>query len=243
MRFKVIFSYDGSDFMGFQKQPKKRTVQGELEKILKKINSDHKVEVYGSGRTDRGVHAYNQVCHFDLKKTLDPEKLKVSMNSLLMGDIYIKSVEKTTENFDARRDAKAKEYIYKINLGEYNPNQRKYVYQYNKRLDLPEIERGLKYLEGEHNFKSFTSTDEPKESYVRKIIQTNLIRNNNNIEIIFLGTGFMKYMVRNMVGTLIEIGEGKKKSEDLINILKKEDRTKAGVTAEPQGLYLNNVFY
>ncbi len=120
------------------------------------------------------------------------------------------------------------------------------MYQYNKKLDVVEIERALKYLEGTHDFKSFTKTADEREDYVRTIVQTNLIRNFkqvNKITISFLGTGFMRYMVRNMVGTLIEIGEGKKKSEDIIEILEAQDRRKAGITAAPEGLYLKDVFY
>lgn len=161
-------------------------------------------------------------------------------------DIHIKNVEEVSDNFHARYNAKGKEYIYKINMGEYNPLERNYVYQYNNRLDVTEIERAMKYLEGTHNFKSFTKTDEEKDDYVRTLSQTNLIRDLkdvNKITLVFVGTGFLRYMVRNMVGTLIEVGEGKRKSEDIITILKEQNRTHAGKTAAPEGLYLKNVFY
>ena len=161
-------------------------------------------------------------------------------------DIHIKNVEEVSDNFHARYNAKGKEYIYKINMGEYNPLERNYVYQYNNRLDVTEIERAMKYLEGTHNFKSFTKTDEEKDDYVRTISQTNLIRDTkdiNKITLVFVGTGFLRYMVRNMVGTLIAVGEGKLKSENIIKILEKEDRREAMKTANPEGLYLKNVFY
>ena len=169
-----------------------------------------------------------------------------ALNSLIPEDIYIKDIVEVKDNFHARFDVKAKEYLYKINMGEYDPIERNYVYQYNKRLDVVEMERALKYLEGEHNFKSFSKTDEEKDDFTRTIVQTNLIRdikNVNKITISFVGTGFLRYMVRNMVGTLIEIGEGKRKSEDIITILKSEDRREAGKTANPEGLYLKDVFY
>jgi tRNA pseudouridine38-40 synthase len=245
MRYLITFAYDGSKFKGYQKQPKVRTVQGELEKVLKTINVE-KVEVEASGRTDAGVHALNQKAHFDLKLSIDPEKLKLGLNSLLPGDIYIKNAIVVKDDFHARFNAKAKEYIYKINMGEYDPIEKDYILQYNKKLDIVAIERALKYLEGEHDFKSFTKADDEKEDYVRKIVQTNLVRdlkNVNRFTIAFLGTGFMRYMVRNMIGTLIEIGEGKRKSEDIIDILNAKDRRKAGYTAEAQGLYLKDVFY
>ena len=246
MRYFITFSYDGSDFSGYQKQPKKRTVQGELESVLKKINGDKEVSVVASGRTDAGVHAINQKAHFDLHSSIEKDKLLHSINSMLPSDVYVKQIEEVSENFHARFDATGKEYIYQINMGEYNPLERKYVYQYNNKLDVVEIQRAMKYLEGTHSFKAFTKVDEEKEDYVRTLSQTNLIRDLkdvNKITLVFVGTGFLRYMVRNMVGTLIEIGEGKRRSEEIIDILKSEDRKEAGKTANPEGLHLKNVFY
>lgn len=246
MRYLITFSYDGTNFSGYQKQPRERTVQSELEKVLKQINDNKKVEVHASGRTDAKVHALNGRAHFDLDINITPDKLQRGINSLLPEDIYVKKVEEVPEDFHARFNALGKEYIYQINMGEYNPLERNYVYQYNKKLDLIEMERAMKYLEGTHNFKSFTKTDEEKDDYVRTLSQTNIFRDSkdvNKITLVFVGTGFLRYMVRNMVGTLIEVGEGKRSSGDIINILKEEDRTKAGKTANPEGLYLKNVFY
>lgn len=246
MRYLITFSYDGSLFSGYQKQPKMRTIQGELEKVLKEINDNKKVDVHSSGRTDAGVHALNQRAHFDLDIDITVDNLFKGMNSLLPEDIYVKKVERVSDDFHARFNAIGKEYVYLINMGEYDPIERKYVYQYNKKLDVVEMERAMKYLEGTHNFKSFTKTDEEKDDYVRTLSQTNLIRDTkdvNKITLVFVGTGFLRYMVRNMVGTLIEVGEGKRKSEEIITILKEQNRTKAGKTASPEGLYLKNIFY
>lgn len=246
MRFFITFSYDGSKYKGYQKQPRVKTIQGELEKVLKTINNNEKVSVSASGRTDAGVHALNQKAHFDLNISITSEKLKGALNGMLPGDIYVKNVEEVENDFHARFNVKAKEYIYKLNIGEYNPIEKDYVYQYNKKLDIVEIERALKYLEGTHDFKSFTKNDDEKENFVRTIVQTNLIRDMKNLDLItisFLGTGFLRYMVRNMVGLLIEIGEGKRKSEDVIDIIEACDRRKAGITANPEGLYLKDVFY
>lgn len=246
MRYLITISYDGTLFSGYQKQPKERTVQSELERALKEINGGKKVDVHASGRTDAGVHALNQKVHFDLETNITPEKLAKGLNSLLPEDIFVKKVVEVDKDFHARFSAIGKEYIYKLNMGPYNPIERNYVCQYNKKLDVIAMERAMKYLEGEHNFKSFTKTDEDKDDYVRKISQTNLIRDNKDLDSItfcFVGTGFLRYMVRNMVGTLIEVGEGKIKSEEIINILKKEDRRCAGKTADAEGLYLKNVFY
>lgn len=246
MKYFMTFSYDGSKYKGYQKQPKTKTIQGEIEKVLKTINNDKKVDISASGRTDAGVHALNQRAHFSLETKITCEKLKNALNSLLPKDIYVKSIDEVNDDFHARFDVEAKEYIYKINMGEYNPIEKDYIYQHNKKLDVVEIERALKYLEGTHDFKSFTKADDEKEDYVRTIIQTNLIRdlkNVNQITISFLGTGFLRYMVRNMVGVLIEIGEGKRKSEEILEILDAKDRRKAGITANPEGLYLKDVFY
>lgn len=246
MRCCITFSYDGSNFAGYQKQPKMRTVQGEIEKALKEINGDKKVDIHASGRTDAGVHALNQRAHFDIDIDITCDKLMKALNSMLPDDIYVKKVEEVDDNFHARFNAIGKEYVYKINMGEYNPLERNYVYQYNKKLDVVAMERGMKYIEGTHDFRSFTKIDEEKEDYVRTVSQTNLIRDTkdvNKITLVFVGTGFLRYMVRNIVGTLIEIGEGKRKSEDIITILKEMDRTKAGKIANAEGLYLKNVFY
>ena len=245
-RFLMTFSYDGTNYSGYQKQPKKITIQSEIEKALKKINDKKAVKINASGRTDSGVHALNQKAHFDLDMKITEEKLTNALNSLLPNDIYIKKIEPVKADFDARTSAKAKEYIYKINLGTYNPMERNIVYQYNKTLDIIAMERALKYFEGIHNFKSFTPTSEERLNYEREIIQTNLLRDIKDLDkitLVFLGTGFLKYMVRNIVGTLIEIGEGKRKPEDIIDILEEQNRISAGITAPPQGLYLRDVYY
>lgn len=248
MRYLMTFTYDGTNYKGYQKQPRIKTVQGEIEKKLKQINNDKQVDIYASGRTDAKVHALNQKAHFDLDMNITPEKLMHALNSLINKDIYIKNIVKVDSDFHARFNVKAKEYVYMINMGEYNPLEKNYIYQHNQRLDVVAMERALKYIEGTHNFKSFTKANMEKETdnFVRNIIQTDLKRNMkdvNKITISLLGTGFMRYMVRNIVGTLIEIGEGKRKSEDIIDIINSEDRRKAGKTANPEGLYLKDVFY
>ena len=246
MRYFMTFSYDGSNFSGYQKQPRERTIQKCLEDALKKINADKSVSVHASGRTDALVHALNQKAHFDLDVKITPDKLLKALNSLLPEDIYVKNISLVTDDFHARFNAIGKEYIYLINTGEYNPIERNYCYQYCSKLDVIAMQRGIKYLEGEHNFKSFTKANDEIEDYIRKISQTSIVRDSkdfNKLIITFVGTGFLRYMVRNMVGLLIEIGEGKRKPEEIIEILKKEDRTSSGKTAPACGLYLRNVFY
>ena len=246
MKYFMTFSYDGTNFNGYQKQPKKRTDQREIEDVLKQINDNKCVTIYSSGRTDAGVHALNQKAHFEMNVKITPERLLKGMNSLLPEDIYVKNITIVDDSFHARFNAIGKEYIYIINTGEYNPIERNYAYQYCKRLDLVAMERGLKYLEGTHNYKSFVKTDEEITDYVRTISQALIRRDSkdfNKLVITFVGTGFLRYMVRNMVGLLIEIGEGKRKPEDIIEIFNHENRRMAGKTAPSCGLYLRNVFY
>ena len=245
MRYLMTFSYDGSKYQGYQKQPNGKTVQEEIEKALFKIAGNKIVSIHASGRTDAGVHAINQKAHFDFNHEIEIERLKYSLNSMLPNDIFIKKIEIVEDDFHARFDVASKEYIYKLNMGEYNPIEKDYVFQCCKKLDTNEMMRALKYLEGTHDFRSFTKVDEEKD-FVRTIIRTNLLidsKNKNFITFVFIGTGFMRYQIRNMVGTIIEIGEGKRKSTDILDILSAKDRTKAGITAPSSGLYLKNVDY
>lgn len=242
MRYLMTLVYDGSKFYGYQKQPKVKTVQEELERALAMLNNKH-VNVSASGRTDAGVHALNQKAHFDLDIKITPDKLKQALNSLIDKSIYIKSVEEVDDNFHARFNVLKKEYVYKINVGEYNPLEKDYVFQYNKKLNLDDMKRAIKYLEGTHDFKSFTKANDLKEDYVRTIYQTDIKCENDIVIISFVGSGFLRYMVRNMVGLLIEIGAGKKDYSCVKDILEAKNRCKAGITAHPEGLYLYNVWY
>lgn len=170
--------------------------------------------------------------------------LREAINSKIPDDIYVKSIQEVDEDFHARYNVVAKEYIYIINLGEYNPIERNYVYQYNKPLDLVNMERALQYFVGEHDFSSFTKPDNTKKNFIRNIRIVNLKKDDNDkVTITFVGNGFLRYMVRNMVGTIIEVGEGKRKSEDLYDIISSKDRTKAGAMAPACGLYLKDVYY
>ncbi|MGI6329295.1 MAG: tRNA pseudouridine(38-40) synthase TruA [Bacilli bacterium] len=242
-RYLITVTYEGTNYSGYQKQAGLKTIEKEIEEALFKINNNKLVKTIASGRTDRHVHAISQKIHFDLEMNFNKRKLEQALNSNLPKDIYVRSVEEVDKDFHARYDVKAKEYVYKINLGEYNPFERNIVYQYNKRLDLIEMERALKYLEGTHDFSAFTSKSELKKDCVRKLILTHLMRRDDKIMLVFVGTGFLKHQVRNMVGTLIEVGEGKRKSEDLITIINSKERLNAGRKVRPEGLYLSNVIY
>ena len=163
MRYLITFSYDGSNYNGYQKQPNLRTIQSSIEDALKFINGLESVDIHASGRTDKGVHAINQKAHFDLNKNITLYKLKCALNTYTDKDIYIKNVEVVDASFHARYMVKKKEYIYKLNMGEYNPIERNYVYQYNKELNIEKMKNEIGYLKGTHDFSAFVNKEEKKE--------------------------------------------------------------------------------
>lgn len=242
MRYLITFSYDGTNFYGYQKQINKRTVQGEIERVLSKINNE-KIVISASGRTDAKVHAINQKAHFDLKKKFDQDKLINSMNKLLPKDIYIKRIEAVPDNFHARFNVKKKTYIYKINTGVYDPLTRNYIFQYNKKLNLKNISECIKPFIGEHDFKSFAKSNVECKDYIRTIYSIDIKEEKDIVTFRFEGNGFLRYMVRNIMGTLIAAGEDKINKEQIQEILDKKDRKVALKTSNPEGLYLYNVEY
>lgn len=241
MRYLMTFSYDGTNFSGYQKQPDSRTIQEEIEKCLTMLNSNKFVSISATGRTDAKVHAFNQMAHFDLDNEID--NLRFRLNKMLPDDIYVKDVINVSDEFHARFDVKSKEYVYFINIGDYDPHKRNYQYQYNKELDVEKMDEALKLLIGEHDFKSFTKANSEIDDYVRTIYNTKVEIKDNIIKISIEGSGFLRYMVRNIVGLLIEIGEGKKDNNDVLTILEAKDRTESSPTAPPCGLYLNKINY
>lgn len=243
MRYRIDFSYDGTNFHGYQLQPNLRTVQEELEKAVSYLNKQTYTSVQSSGRTDKGVHALNQVAHFDLNINTTLDKIKRGLNSNLPEDIHVIKVKKVSDDFHARFSVSKKEYVYKINIGEYNPMDRKYIYQYNRPLDIEKMKEAIKYFEGTHDFTSFVSSEDERENKIRTIIKTDIKKKKDIIEISFQADGFMKYQVRNMVGLLIAIGNNKKEVSDVVKIINAKDRTKSVKTANPEGLYLKKVWY
>ena len=238
MRYLINMSYDGSKFYGYQIQNNKKTVEGEIEKVLSKILNTN-INTIASSRTDRGVHALNQYCHFDYDKKIDVKKLKHSMNSLIDKSIYIKKILVVDDNFHARYNVLEKQYIYKINMLDYDPINKDYIFQYNKKISKELLDIFINKISGFHNFKSFTS-DKDKNSYERNIKVEYKIQN-KTLYLIFSSSGFLRYMIRNIVGLLIDINEGKKKIEDIDLIFKSQNRTSCGKCAVPCGLYLNKI--
>ena len=241
MRYLIKFSYDGSNYSGFQKQKGLETIEGSLEQALTKINNGKKTTITATGRTDKGVHALSQYGHADIEVDITEKKLKRALNSNLPDDIHVINVLEVDDNFHARYNAVEKTYKYIINLGEYNPIERNYVFQYNYDLDIDSMKEAIKYFLGEHDFRAFVTDNKEKENCVRKITKVTIKKDKEKLIISFTGNGFMRYQVRNMVGLLIRIGENKLSPKDVDKILKSKDRTKSGKTAPAEGLYLVDV--
>ena len=240
MRYLINLTYDGSKFFGYQIQKNDKTVEGELERVLSKILNTS-INTIASSRTDKGVHALNQFCHFDYDKKLDLKQLKHSINSLIDKSIYIKNIKKVNDDFHARYNVKKKVYVYKINMKEYNPLEKDYVLQYNKKVDRNLIDKFISIVSGKHNFKSFTS-DKEASNYERDITISYKI-SNKILYLRFESSGFLRYMIRNIVGLLLEINDGKKKLDDIEKIFESKNRCKLGVCANGEGLYLEKIEY
>ncbi len=243
MRYLIDFSYAGENFNGYQRQPGKRTVQEEVEKVLTNINGGKKVIIHSSGRTDALVNALHQVAHFDFDKDITTYKLKGALNSYLPSDIHINKLREVALDFHARYMVKSKTYLYKINTLEYNPLLRTHVYQYGKPLNIKKMRKAVKYFVGVHDFTSFASAEDKKEDKIRNIYKASVKEKEGIIYITFKGKGFLKYQVRNMVGALIKVGEEKLSYKDIPKMLEQKDRRKASICAPACGLTLMKVEY
>ncbi|HHZ11145.1 MAG TPA: tRNA pseudouridine(38-40) synthase TruA [Acholeplasmataceae bacterium] len=242
MRYKCVCAYDGSMFHGFQLQKDLRTVQLEIEAVLLVIHKK-KVRIYPSGRTDTGVHALNQVFHFDSDLEMAPENMKNAINSRLPKDVYIKEVEIVDESFHARYSAKAKEYHYLIDFGEFNPLLRNYRYFcHQKDVDLEKFKEALGVFQGVHDFRSFTKNKTTKNT-VRYIYKIEADVEGTLVTVKIVGDGFLHNMVRIMVAMALEVGRGKITVDGLREIMAKKDRRLSPKILPPTGLYLFRVYY
>ena len=241
MRYLIKFSYDGTNYSGYQRQKGLITIQECLEDALTGINNGNKVIVHSTGRTDKKVHALCQYIHCDLNVKITEHKLKRAMNSNLPDDIHVIDVQVVDDKFHARYYVKSKEYHYLLNMGEYDPINRNHIYQYNHELNLEKMKEAIKYFKGKHDFRSFVTENKDKENCVRTITKANITKSGNILTFSFKGDGFLRYQVRNMVGVLIKVGEEKITPQDVERILNKKTRDKEGVTAKAEGLYLVDV--
>lgn len=243
-RYKCVIAYDGSRFSGYQIQPEGRTVQGVLESTLQKIHKGEMIKVTGSGRTDAGVHAQGQVIHFDSPLHIPVEKWPTVLNGVLPNDIAIKQVLKVDNDFHARFSVTQKEYRYKIYTGATrDPFKQKFYYHYPYPLDIQEIKAASEYLLGTHDFTSFCSAKTEVVDKVRTISEFSYMQEDDELIFTFIGNGFLYNMVRILVGTLLEIGNGKIAADQIPVILEAKNRASAGKTAPAEGLYLWKVYY
>lgn len=239
MKYLITISYDGSKFLGFQRLNKGSSVQKELENALSKINKSA-VEVKGAGRTDRGVHASGQKVSFDLDIDIPRERLKNAINSLLSDYVYVKDCKVVDANFHARFNVKKKKYVYKINLGEYNPIIAGYAFWCPYKLDISKMKKCSKLFLGVHDFHNFVSGE--RDNYTAIIYDISFKKKKDILEISFIGKIFYRYMVRNLVGAMIEVGRGKETLDKVKEMLKGAENMSL-FTAPACGLYLEDIEY
>ncbi|MBT2689953.1 tRNA pseudouridine(38-40) synthase TruA [Bacillus sp. ISL-47] len=243
-RFKCIVTYDGTHFAGYQIQPNKRTVQGELERALKKLHKGEDIKVTASGRTDAGVHARGQVIHFDSPLNIPDEKWEIALNSLLPDDVAVIGAARAAEDFHVRFDAKGKEYRYFVHLSSRrDPFKRHYAYQFPFALNVDSMKKAAAGLVGTHDFTSFCSAKTEVQDKVREIQEIEVFEEGDMLIFRFKGTGFLYNMIRILVGTLLEVGSGERDPNSMTAVIEEKNRSAAGKTAPPQGLYLWKVFY
>jgi len=239
--YKLILSYDGTDFCGWQRQPESRTVQGALEDALAKI-SGKPVSIAGAGRTDAGVHALGQVASFRAGLRLERDKLQRALNALLPGDVRVLSIRKAPQDFHARKSARSKVYRYRIiNSRRISPFLVRYVLDWPGPLDIVRMSEAARLFVRRADFTAFSSNRLLHP--VRRVCRSEIKRKGNEIVYTIEADGFLRYMVRTIVGTLLEVGRGKMEPRQVEQIFRQNRRSLAGPTAPARGLCLVRVRY
>lgn len=240
---RLTIEYDGKDFNGWQKQPNKLNIQGEIERAIEEITGE-KVDLIASGRTDAGVHALAQMANFKTNSNLPVEKYPIALNTKLKKSIRIQKAEEVEEDFHSRYHCKQKTYRYVINNSEQGSSiYRNLEYFVPNKLNVEKMQEAVKYFEGEHDFKAFKASGTSSKSSVRTIYKTKVEKQGDRIVIELTGNGFLYNMVRIIAGTLVEVGLGKIEPNGIPKIIEKGERARAGKTLPPQGLYLVKVEY
>ena len=240
---KLTIEYDGKKFGGWQKQPNKLNIQGEIEKAIEEITGE-KIDLNASGRTDAGVHSLGQTANFKTNSKIEIEKIPIAINSKLKQSIRIIKAEEVEENFHARYSCKGKKYRYIINNSKYGSAiYRDLEYHMPIKLNVEAMQKGIKYFEGENDFKGFKASGTSSKSSVRTIYNAKVIQEGERIIIELEGNGFLYNMVRIISGTMVDVGLGKIKPEEIPEIIESKERSRAGKTLPPQGLYLVEVYY
>jgi tRNA pseudouridine38-40 synthase len=242
--FKIIIEYDGTRYHGWQRQKKDVTIQGEIEKAIGIMTAKH-IVVNGSGRTDAGVHARGQVANFRCETDLSPGVFQKGLNSLLPEDIVVRECRQAEDTFHARYNVKSKIYQYNIFNHPVPPAiNRAYVWSIRKPLNIVAMRSVASYIIGSHDFKAFEGAGSPRAQTTRHVMAADLVESDSRLLTFRIeADGFLRFMVRNIVGTLVDVGLGKTLPDEFKQILKSRDRTKAGATAPPSGLCLMEVKY
>jgi len=241
--YKMLLSYDGSRYFGWEHQPDQVTVQGKIEAVLEKLTGE-KTEVIGAGRTDAGVHAKGMAANFRAEVALTEAELRDYLNRYLPDDISVDELREASDRFHARYNAVGKLYCYTCYFGEKKPVfSRKYCYVLESEPDDLKMRKAAEYLVGTHDFRSFCGNPKYKKSTVRTVDSIEIVRKKNTLYLNFHGEGFLQNMVRILTGTLLEVGFGRMSPEEVKTILEAKDRKKAGPTAPAQGLCLMRVDY
>lgn len=242
--YKLIIEYDGGNYHGWQRQPDCRTIQAEIETAIRTLTGRN-VRLIGSGRTDTGVHARGQTANFSCDTRLSPTQLQNGLNALLPADIVIHACEPAAEQFHARYDAISKIYRYRILNRQVPPAlERHEQWWIRSPLDAVAMQAAAQYLVGRHDFKSFEAAGSPRSSTVRHVMAAVVLcPSPDRIVLEIEADGFLRCMVRNVVGTLVEVGRGKIEPAEIKRIIAARDRSRAAVTAPPQGLCLLRVIY
>ncbi len=240
---KLIISYRGTHYCGWQIQPNGVTIQEKIINGIRELTGET-VNLNGSGRTDAGVHAVGQCANFHTSSTIPADKFFRALNTRLPADIRVTSSHECDQSFHSRFDAKGKSYVYKIYE---NPVASPFVsdlaFHVQRKLDWKAMKEAAGYFIGEHDFKAFMASGSAVKTTIRTIEEISFEKNGELREITFKGNGFLYNMVRIMVGTLYEVGYHRLEPQDITTILKSNDRARAGITAPAQGLYLNKVYY
>ena len=235
--------YDGKDFNGWQKQPTKLNIQGEIERAIKDITGEE-VDLIASGRTDAGVHSLGQVANFKTNSNIPVEKIPIALNTKLKRSIRILEAKEVEERFHSRYNCKKKTYRYIINNSENGTAiYRDLEYNFSQKLDVEKMNQAVKKFIGEHDFKGFKASGTSSKSSVRIIYGAKVYKEGERIIIELTGNGFLYNMVRIISGTLVDVGIDKIKVEDIEDIINSGERERAGKTLPPQGLYLVKVEY
>ena len=239
---KLVIEYDGTNYLGWQVQAQGPTVQGTLEEKLALLTGE-KVSLMGSGRTDSGAHALGQVANFKTKSRMEARTLRKALNSLLPPDIAVIGVEEVDEDFHARGSAKSKMYEYRIlNREIRSVFHREVAWHLPQKLSLREMKEATRFLIGEHDFSSFRSVGTPTKTAIRKVFKAEWKREKEGfLRFEIEATGFLKQMVRAIVGTLVEVGKSKITVEEFRKILESKDRKNGGPTAPAHGLFMKEV--